>query len=86
MAHPRRRLTADNASLLQRLAEGLDLYLLVALPARSRTIPFWVVSSTRGTGRDGLALLAYAVLIGASIGSLRVALPPIPGSESSLEA
>ena len=32
MAHPRRRLTADNASLLQRLAEGLDLSPLVALP------------------------------------------------------
>ena len=86
MAHPCRRLAANNASLLQRLAEGLDLNLLVALPARSRTIPFWAVSSTCGTGLGGLALLAYAVLIGASVGSLRVASPPVPGSESNLEA
>ena len=32
MAHRRRSLTADNAGLLQRLAEGLDLSPLVALP------------------------------------------------------
>ena len=86
MAHPCSRLAADNASLLQRLAEDLDLSLLVALPARPRTIPFWALSSTRGAGRAGLALLAYAVLIGASVGSLRATSSPVPGSESSLEA
>ena len=86
MAHPCRRLAADNASLLQRLAEDLDLSLLVVLPARPRTIPFWALNSTRGAGRAGLALLAHVVLIGASVGSLCAAPSPIPGSESSLEA
>ena len=86
MAHPCGGLTTDNASLLQRLAEDVDLSLLVALPARSRITPFWGLSSTRGASRAGLALLAHVVLIGASVGSLYTASSPIPGSESSLEA
>ena len=86
IAHTCSRLAADDASSLQRLAEDVDVGLLVALPARSRIIPFWGLTSMRGASRAGLALLAHVVLIGASVGSLRVALPPIPGSESSLEA
>ena len=59
MAHPRRRLTADNASLLQRLAEGLDLSPLVAPPGawpcrrssyRRRSAP-WAVLTRRRTPR-----------------------------------
>ena len=86
MAHPCSRLAADDASLLQRLAENLNLSLLVELQARSRIIPFWGLSSMRGASRAGLALLAHVVLIGASVGSLCAAPSPIPGSESSLEA
>ena len=86
VAHSRSGLAADDASLLQRLAEDVDLSLLVALPARSRIIPFWGLSSTRGASRAGLTLLAPVVLAGASIGSLCAASSPIPGSESSLEA
>ena len=86
MAHSCRGLAADDTSLLQRLAEDLDLSLLVALPARSRIIPFWGLSSTRGAIRAGLTLLAPVVLVGASIGSLCAASSAVTGSESSLEA
>ena len=108
MAHPRRRLTADNASLLQRLAEGLDLSPLVAPPGawpcrrsshRRRYAP-WAVFACRRTPRrrfrqrppeagpelDVLRCTRRCVIPGASIGSPSMTLPPIPGSEPSLEA
>ena len=108
MTHPRRRLTADSASLLQRLAEGLDLSLLVAPPGawpcrrhphKRRGAP-WAVFACRGAPRlrlrqrppetspelDALRCTCCCVIPGASIGSPSVTLPPIPGSEPSLEA
>ena len=86
VAHSRSRLAADDASSLQRLAEDVDVGLLVALPARSRIIPFWGLSSTRGAIRAGLTLLAPVVLVGASIDSLCAAPSTFSGSGSSLEA
>ena len=85
IAHSCSRLAADDASSLQRLAEDVDVGLLVALPARSRIIPFWGLSSTRGASRAGLTLLAPVVLVGASIDSLCAAPSTFSGSESSLE-
>ena len=108
MAHPRRRLTADNASLLQRLAEGLDLSPLVAPPGawpcrrrphRRRGAP-WAVFACCGAPRrrlrqrppetspepNVLRCTRRCVVPGASIGSLSMALPPIPSSEPSLGA
>ena len=86
VAHSRSGLAADDASSLQRLAEDVNFSLLVALPACSRIIPFWGLSSTRGASRAGLTLLAPVVLVGASIDSLCAAPSTFSGSESSLEA